>query len=367
MLAPLLLALVLHVPAPDNPPVRVSLKGGDAFLRGDRARVQVRVQEDGYVVVLRADADGRVRVLFPLDPGDDAFVRGGKTFEIRGRGGREAFFVDEREGTGLVLAGRSTDPFRFDEFVRGDHWDYRVLGAARVRDDPEAGLLDIVRRMAGGNRFDYDMAPYTVESPGAYRSHVAFYPFSYHRYYDPFWGACFGCYGWYRPRSYFSIGFVFGSPYRYRYRFGYFSDPFFYDPFYYGPYYDPFCWNDPFCMSGGFAFTYPRVVYRGGFFNRPPFVLRNDRSSVSGVGPRQRWPAAEGRARPVPPRSRVTPPRDREPTRVSPSRDRGRGATAPPARVSPPRGRERGAAPAAPRSRPDSRPAPSRGGTRRRP
>ena len=37
--------------------------------RGDRARVNVRVRDDGYVVVLHTDADGRVRVLFPVDPG----------------------------------------------------------------------------------------------------------------------------------------------------------------------------------------------------------------------------------------------------------------------------------------------------------
>src|SRR2546425_7312371 len=32
--------------------------------------VNTALAEDGYLVVLRADADGRVRVLFPLDPGD---------------------------------------------------------------------------------------------------------------------------------------------------------------------------------------------------------------------------------------------------------------------------------------------------------
>src|SRR2546427_12874703 len=110
----------------DDPPVKVWLNQDNYFVQGDRARVNVKVAEDGYLVVLRADADGRVRVLFPLDPGDDAFVRGGQTIEIRSRGDREAFTIDEREGTGVVLAGRSTPPLRFDEFVRGDHWDYPV-------------------------------------------------------------------------------------------------------------------------------------------------------------------------------------------------------------------------------------------------
>src|SRR5256885_7672045 len=109
----------------DDPPIKISLNQDNYFQRGDRARVKVRTAEDGYVVVLRSDAQGRVRVLFPLDPTDDDFVRGGRTLEVRGRGDREAFYVDDADGAGLVLAARSAAPFKFDEFVRGDHWDYR--------------------------------------------------------------------------------------------------------------------------------------------------------------------------------------------------------------------------------------------------
>src|SRR5712691_701943 len=122
----------------DDPPVKVWLNHDSYFARGDKARVNVKLADDGYLVVLRADADGRVRVLFPLDPGDDAFARGRKTIEVRSRGDREAFYVDEREGTGMVLAARSVAPFKLDDFVRGDHWDYRVLDARRSGDDREA-------------------------------------------------------------------------------------------------------------------------------------------------------------------------------------------------------------------------------------
>src|SRR5438093_13281409 len=79
----------------DDPPIKVSLNQDNYFERGDRARVKVRTAEDGYVVVLRSDAQGRVRVLFPLDPTGDDFVRGGHTIELRGRGDREAFYVDD--------------------------------------------------------------------------------------------------------------------------------------------------------------------------------------------------------------------------------------------------------------------------------
>ena len=76
------------------------------YNRGDRARVTVRVRDDGYVVVLHEDADGHVRVLFPVDPGDDNFLKGGQEYEIRGRGDREAFQVTR------VEAARCTPPCR---------------------------------------------------------------------------------------------------------------------------------------------------------------------------------------------------------------------------------------------------------------
>src|SRR5881398_3754966 len=113
MMLTLMVSQLASAPAPperasdairsDDPPIKLSLNQDNYFQRGDRARVKVRTAEDGYVVVLRSDAQGRVRVLFPLDPSDDDFVRGGKTLEVRGRGDREAFYIDG-DGSGVVLA-----------------------------------------------------------------------------------------------------------------------------------------------------------------------------------------------------------------------------------------------------------------------
>src|SRR5258708_3893740 len=85
----MLLALLLLT----QNPVTVRLNH-DQFDPGDRARVYVQSAQDGYLVVLHADAEGRIRVLFPLDPTDDDFVRGGRKFEIRSRGDRDAFQID---------------------------------------------------------------------------------------------------------------------------------------------------------------------------------------------------------------------------------------------------------------------------------
>jgi uncharacterized protein DUF4384 len=226
------LALGLAVQAGD-PPVRVSLNH-DYFRRGDHAKVYVQADQDGYLVVLRADADGRVRMLYPLDPSDDDFVRGGREIEIRGRGDREAFLVDESPGSGAVLAAVSRDPFTFSQYVRGDHWDYRVLAERRVDDDPEAGLLEVVRQMTGEGHFDYDIARYDVETRS---SRI------YSSYYDPFITTCFGCYG------YGGYGFSVGRGY---------CDPFWYDPF------DPFCYYG-YGYGYNYGYGYGRAFYPGGY------------------------------------------------------------------------------------------------------
>ncbi len=208
MLVALTLSLLLPATTPatvgaaarsDDPPIRIKLSD-DAFARGDRARVRVKTAQDGYLVVLRADADGRVRVLFPLDPGDNSAVRGGREIEVRGRGDREAFTVDEREGSGTVLAARSVVPFRFDEFVRGGHWDYRALSAPRAGDDStqrvggdaEAALLDIVERMAGDNHYDYDVVRYAVSARAPVRRYAGWYGPWYDPFYYPVYGPGFG-------------------------------------------------------------------------------------------------------------------------------------------------------------------------------
>src|SRR3954465_3969310 len=132
MLSALLLPLFIGTPATpsaalaDDPPIRLWINNDGRFLPGDRAKVQVRTREDGYLLVFHVDPDGHLRVLFPLDPDRDNFVRGGKKYEIRGRGDRESFEIDTKTGKGSVYAAVSRDPMRFDGFVVADHWDYRA-------------------------------------------------------------------------------------------------------------------------------------------------------------------------------------------------------------------------------------------------
>ena len=227
MLVPLLLSVALvGTPRIDDVPVRVRLNH-EQLEMGDRARVYIKTARDGFLVILHADPQGRVRVLFPIDPDADNFVRGGKELELRGRSDREALQMDA-EGSGTVLAAFSVDQFQFDELTRNGHWDYLALGGPdeSVKNDPLAGLLEIVNNMARDHQFDYDVATYSVGSAN-YLS-----DFDYHGH-------------WY-SHTHVGIQFGFGYyPFGFGVAYGYCA-PFCYDPFYYG----------------GFAYGYPYYPYR---------------------------------------------------------------------------------------------------------
>jgi hypothetical protein len=256
-----------------NPPIRLSLSSDAAYYPGDRARVHIRAEEDGYVVVLRTDVDGWVRVLFPVDPADDAFVRGGKDYEVRDRGDRDAFVVSRHSGNGVVVAVFSKDPLNFTGFIRNDHWDYRALDSLRSESDHEAALLSIADAMAGGRNFEYDAATYTVGDGGDNGSYstysTAHYSEPYYGSYGyghgygygygwPYFSACFGCYGSWG----FSIGF--GWPY---WGAGYYYSPYYYSPYYYRPYgyYGYRHWG----YGGYYAYSpYRYNGYRPGFGSR---------------------------------------------------------------------------------------------------
>jgi uncharacterized protein DUF4384 len=286
LLLPLLLTGTPAQPAAatrDDPPIRLWISNDRRFLPGDRAKVQVRTDYDGYLIVMHVDPEGRLRVLFPLDPDKDNFVRGGKKYEVRGRGGREGFEADAT-GRGTVYAAVSRDQFRFDGFTLGDHWDYQALAPARLREDPEPELTDLIHRMAQSS-FDYDLLNYEVIGRSAYASG---YPSRYYgSVYDDDW-CSFSCGRPYFGRSPFSlsIGLFYGRPYRHYYYDPYFYaysplyDPFFYDPYYYAPAYYP-------------RYAYPRRYYghydpyyhdRYRAYNRPytPYRFRGSSGFTAG-------------------------------------------------------------------------------------
>ena len=265
-----------------DPPVKLWLNK-DRVELGDRVRVDVRTESDGYLLVIHAEPDGRVRVLFPLDPIHDNFVRGRSEFEIRGRGDREAFRVYSSEGVGTVYAAFSRDPFQFQEFVRGDHWDYSVRDAWYVVDDPEPEITDLVLGLASGAYFDYDFVQYGVGDAivaAGRQYNLSLYSDPYYfdsfnvgirvgGYYDPVW----------RYRSLWRVGYMGWPSYRYGCWHGSWScyDPFYwnyYDPWYYGGYYG-------YGYGYGYPYRYTYAHYPTYRYRTTPVVYVNDRLRIT--------------------------------------------------------------------------------------
>jgi Domain of unknown function (DUF4384) len=174
-------------PSADDPPVRVWFNSSGDYAPGERAKVYAKVDQSGYLVVLRADPDGVVRVLFPLDPLSSQKITGNKKYELKGRGDREAFVADH--GPGTVLAAVAAAPFQFDGFVQDGRWNVRALSQAVVRTDPESALFDLVKRMnPSGQPIQYDIATYVVDERFA-RGTYAYPDRGYGWFgYDPYWG-----------------------------------------------------------------------------------------------------------------------------------------------------------------------------------
>lgn len=164
MLAPLVLAFAavtaVSAAAPADP-IRVTLSGGARYATGEAGRVEVRAGRDGYLLVLQAEPNGAVRVLFPLDPRDNTEIEADATYQLRDRAGRAGVVRASLSGQGMVIAALSPDPWDFAPVTRGNRWNATAL---RVddRDDLEYGLLDLAEKLAGG-RVEHDAAAFSVE------------------------------------------------------------------------------------------------------------------------------------------------------------------------------------------------------------
>jgi hypothetical protein len=131
------------------------------YAPGDHGRVWVRLSSDAYLIVLQAEPDGHVRIVFPLDPSDNAYVHRDSAIEIQSRGDRDAFIVDDSSGTGTWYAAVSKRPYHFDPVTLSTHWDYRQLPHVLAVRDAEGDLTALVQRLATG-RFDYDIVQYHI-------------------------------------------------------------------------------------------------------------------------------------------------------------------------------------------------------------
>jgi len=211
-----------------RPKVELWANRGDAavYTRGERVQLYFRLDQDAYVTIFRVDTDGRIRVLFPRDPWEDNFARGGRDLEVDGSElAREAFTIDDYPGVGYLFAVASADPFVYDQIESGQHWDYRVIADGRVRGDPYVAMTDLAERIVpdGYVDWDYDVISYNVGQHYDYPRFLCYDCHTYvsYPYWDPYFNSCVRfrmvVYDdpWYYPYRYYGGSrTVFVRPYR---------------------------------------------------------------------------------------------------------------------------------------------------------
>ena len=205
----------VRVPSAYRPRIELWTNRGDGavYTRGEHVRLSFRLDRDAFVTIFRVDTDGRVRVMFPREPWEDNFARGGRDFEVDGTDlETNAFIIDDYPGVGYLFAVASPDPFTYDAIESGDHWDYRVIADGRVRGDPYVALTDLAQRIVpeGYSDWDYDIVSYNVERQYDYPRFLCYDCHSYVSY--PYWD----------PYSYSCVRFrmfVYDDPWYYPYRY----------------------------------------------------------------------------------------------------------------------------------------------------
>ncbi len=147
--------------AADSPVSVRLLLDHERYAPGSTGQVRVTIGRNGYLLVLYSDPTGHVRVAFPLDPSNPSSVTKDTTIEIRARGDRDAFIVDDSSGVGTWYAAISSEPFQFDSIQVSHHWDYRAIPRVRDPASAERELTEFVERIQS-SRFEYDIVSYSI-------------------------------------------------------------------------------------------------------------------------------------------------------------------------------------------------------------
>ena len=169
---------------------RVSVTADFDYAGGSR-RVDARfhLYDDAYVIVGHLDAAGRLRIVFPSDPRDDGFVRGGKIYHVpsffAGFADEYAWRYSEYRyryhsissrrdsydaGLGYVFVIASWRPMRLDRLADGDRWQTYNVADVSYMDDPREAIEELGALVAGDNREAYSIqyAHYTTTNYGMY-------------------------------------------------------------------------------------------------------------------------------------------------------------------------------------------------------
>ncbi|HXT14876.1 MAG TPA: hypothetical protein VN706_04560 [Gemmatimonadaceae bacterium] len=137
-----------------------------------RVRAAFNVEDDSYVMIGQVDAGGTVRIVFPTDPRDDGFVRGGKRYEtadffagftnqFRYRFDYSRYYAGSYHpdaydgGVGYLFIVASWRPMHFDKVSSDGVWDSFDLADEQSLRDPKPAIYEMAALLAGENREAY--------------------------------------------------------------------------------------------------------------------------------------------------------------------------------------------------------------------
>ncbi len=144
---------LVRVPVGRDLDVQVWTDAGDGGLVriGETMNVNFRTSRDAYVAVYDIDPAGNARLLFPEDPRDDGYVRGGRTVSLPGRGAGYRLMVTGPSGSERIVAVASDRPLagRWREFAEEDLRDASYRGADRGRRSYAVGVGAVLDSRGG--------------------------------------------------------------------------------------------------------------------------------------------------------------------------------------------------------------------------
>ena len=127
--------------------------------------VAVSLRDPGYVTLLHVSADGRISVLFPLEPDLDSWVPAELPLKMS--------LPPNAQGTSATfIAIRSRWPFDFAALRAGAGSTWNYAGAWLLQPtvgDPLAAMLDIADRVTDGRPYDYGAVAYENDGTVANR------------------------------------------------------------------------------------------------------------------------------------------------------------------------------------------------------
>ena len=161
----------------------------EVYRPGERMRVRVRPEQDGYLAVFHIDTNGDVDILFPYSEADEGWVEGGRTLSLGSRGGWDYLRVNGGYGMGYVMAVTLDEPL--ETYRMRDLYGARTAGwddNRTIYGDPFYAMDEIVRAIVPEGAYGYESVDYATYHIGR--------RYRYPRY------ACYDGYGdWYSYRG----------------------------------------------------------------------------------------------------------------------------------------------------------------------